>query len=237
MLDYMDQELDKLQIASVRLADTIHGFFAGNHTATTIDNARAVSVVTKNIKDALVRSGIIQNTPLLYEGFIELSGQMTQVPHADQINSRYRLLSNFVKHADKDAHNKTEFSVLMSLYPLFCACMDYDTLVFLMLEQTIALLPDERSWIETPYGEGTKTLILSGIYRDYFSSSVEHKDYWTDRIKPLLEPKTKKAWHDIIIEEGLWPIDYDAGISLEESTRLSIERYLTRGKGADFSIK
>ena len=61
-------ELDKLQIASIRLSDTIYNFFSGTaHPVTIIDNARAVCEILSDIAKNFQKLGLIDEVSLMFD--------------------------------------------------------------------------------------------------------------------------------------------------------------------------
>ncbi len=149
----LDPDLDKLQIVTVRLADTIHGFFAGNHPATTIDNARAISELTKGIRNFFYKQGKIKDTPLEYEKSYTL---------------KFKRLSNFVKHADRDAHRIADLYDYEAHTTLNIAVNDYMFLLHKLLEAELingkAIIND---WLISNYGEGNSISLLCNVFNEW----------------------------------------------------------------------
>lgn len=119
-LDAEMQQLDKFQVINSRFIDTIHGYFAGNHITTTIDNARAVCSLMADFATHLERKGHLPNDfELTFD-----SRASDQDPH-----KRVKQASNFAKHAQNDAHktfwygNSVEVQIFMGTM-----IKDYETL-------------------------------------------------------------------------------------------------------------
>lgn len=95
----MDFSINKFQIAAARTADTIHNFFMGAHPATIIDNARATSELTKGIR-----------------AFYKKTQNFPYTPDEETPERKCtRLLSNFAKHADRDADRSAEYNNAFAL--------------------------------------------------------------------------------------------------------------------------
>lgn len=216
--------LDKLQIATVRLADTIHGFFSGNHPASTIDNARAVSILIKNMHDFLAAKNLIHPLTLLYNG-------VSDDPFVAYINKKSRLLSNFVKHADNDPDKEAYFSAEMFFYPLLSACLDYEQILLEVLGSSIATFNSEDSWITFDNFEGTKTLVLSKLYGQFVLDaqyiSETQKRMGQELLEELFNPERRKKYHGVIVDNNLWPVPYHGEISLDRNIGISFERYMS----------
>ena len=245
--------LDKMQIASVRLADTLYGFFSGNHPATTIDNARAVSEVLKGIKCYLHSENEIDDTYLEFED-------------RDPFTHKFKLLSNFTKHSDRDTSKLATMDEKTASVALIVATSDYRALISELMEKRYIEI-DESAWEEwhnTDYGNGNSTMILCNLFdmwdQDNFGLDIvtqedgvlqqlyEHtwensgsQENDPEKIRDLLNQaaemmeqvrdirldknslESKRKWRDVADELNLWPVAHHGGLKL------------ARNKGVEFA--
>ncbi|MGH1398491.1 MAG: hypothetical protein ACRBCT_04680 [Alphaproteobacteria bacterium] len=154
-----DTELDRFQIATIRLIDTIHGYFAGDHAVTLFDNARAACEVISGFTKALQQRGglLPQDIPLIYKSDKEIgedADKHTLISAEMHKVSRQR--SNASKHANKDARKVYSYSDTMNLsHLMFSMVQDYETLHCALLKaglldtDTERLYPIKRAWLVT----------------------------------------------------------------------------------------
>lgn len=159
--------LDKLQIASYRLTDTIRGHFHGDHPVSTIDNARAIGELIRDMNRTYTRNGLIKK--------IKLFTDPIQVEQADtQINKQHRLLSNFAKHADKDndIYAKRPYLYCDAMLALRYVAEDYLNFTETLEANDLATIEEDDYWrYETHnfYGyEGNTPQILSCLFLDWY---------------------------------------------------------------------
>lgn len=245
--------LDKMQIASVRLADTIYGFFSGNHPATTIDGARAVSEVLSGVKQYLHKSKAIDNTELEFE------------EKDDEFMLELKRKSNFTKHADRDTNRVAEMSEKLSYVALRTTVMDYQNLMHELIDKGM-VVPDEQDgdWRRTAYGSGNSTLILCNLFdlwdRDGFGLDIamEHQDeaffsvlsrtfdphakdgqdedmaFVTGKMAHVLNQiqdrrvsnsdlEVKRQWRDVADDLMLWPVPHSGGLKLARDKGLEFK--------------
>lgn len=178
---HSDNYLDKMQVASVRLADTIYGFFSGNHPATTIDNARAVSEVLSGVKRYLHKNKTINDTELEFED------------KGDGFMDAFRRTSNFTKHADRDTDHTALMTEKASYVALRTTVMDYRSLLGELVSKQM-IVPDEEdgAWHFTEeYGNGNSTLILCNLYDawdvDGFGLDISMRQHEEEGFTDLLD--------------------------------------------------
>lgn len=127
------QELDKFQAATIKLIDTLHGYFLGNHAISIIDDARSIceliSGFTKHLKD---QGKIDPNLELIYnlkskpgdQNLSPLKRKQKKLTIAMRLASQKR--SNYAKHADKDADKTLSYDRgLDILHLLYSMVGDY----------------------------------------------------------------------------------------------------------------
>ena len=120
-------KLDKFQVTTCRLIDTIHGYFLGNHPATTIDNARAVCELISGLTKYLQKKGFIpRDFKLIYN--IEADPNDSNacnyaLSHVEMFNSS-KAGSNYAKHSDRDADKtflyENDYKLAHLLHAMVC---------------------------------------------------------------------------------------------------------------------
>lgn len=243
-----------MQIASVRLADTIYGFFSGNHPATTIDNARAVSEVLSGVKRHLHKNKAIDNTELEFED------------KDDLFLDEFKRKSNFTKHADRDSDRIARMSEKSSYVALRVTIMDYRSLLNELMDKGM-VVPDEEDghWRHTEYGSGNSTLVLCNLFDlwdiDGFGLDIamEHQDEaFFSLLEKTLDPNSKdrrdedlalltgrmskvlfetqerrvsnsdlavkRRWRDVADDLMLWPVSHSGGLKLARDKGLEFKQ-------------
>lgn len=225
--------MDKFQIASVRTCDTIYGYFAGNHHATTIDNARATSELLKGIRNYAVKEQLIPETPL----FNDTDSSIRNIDHGHPY-SIARLLSNFAKHADRDTNAaapnyNNNYVVFSSLLPL---SHDYVTLFTELHAKGLldyATPPEDAATAPKP-----KALAISDIFQQAtygrmldlllpeigadISKLTFERGAWA--FEQVFAKENKERFLAKILEDGLWPASTDGDIQMKlpEKPRISM---------------
>ena len=147
------EELDKFQIATVRFIDTLHGHLCGNHSITTIDNARATCELIKGITQHLKKKGIIStDISLLYTHTHSTDGTdeepCTESRLTDEMYKISRKRSNFSKHADKDAQKTLSYNTANAAFDLdhllFNMTIDYEMLHSTLITQGLLDTKNEQ---------------------------------------------------------------------------------------------
>lgn len=158
-------EFDRLQIAGIRLSDSICGYFAGDHTITTIFNVKNIDPVLRNIRDFYHSQGALPH--------LKLASEMDQDDQYMYVfNNHTRKLSNIAKHADrpKDLQSKTQYQHWMATHALRATCIDYLNLTSDLIDNNLA----ECSYIyETEIGTGTRAELLAQLYCDFFTAQKD----------------------------------------------------------------
>lgn len=245
--------LDKMQIASVRLADTIYGFFSGNHPATTIDNARAVSELLSGVKQHLHKNKAIDNTELEFED------------KGDLFLDEFKRKSNFVKHADRDSDKLARMSEKSSYVALRTTIMDYRSLLGELIDKGM-VVPDTEDghWRHTEYGSGNSTLILCNLFDSWdidgfgLDIAMQHQDeaffsaldrtfgqdareggedmafvksrmglvfsQLHERRDSNSDLDVKRQWRDIADDLMLWPVPHSGGLKLARDKGLEFKQ-------------
>lgn len=123
--------LDKFQVATCRFIDTVHGYLAGNHLATTVDNTRAVCELLSGLAADLKKRGLIpKGLSLVYKFELDPDQEpdIFDLP-AIELRKKARAGSNFSKHADRDADKTFSYHFRSGIDMLiFNMAQDYEIL-------------------------------------------------------------------------------------------------------------
>lgn len=190
-------ELDKFQVATCRLIDTLYGFFAGNHDATTYDNARAVCELVSGLTNYLQENGKLDeelsllynlkagtcSTPLEQRTLKEERTLIT----VDMLKSS-RTSSNFSKHADRDADKKISYNGVELVHFLYNMATDYMRLHRALIDAALLdhnqerLFPVKREHL---YFNGNEFLTFyDDIYSEEPSSELSSLSSVSGAFKP-----------------------------------------------------
>jgi len=163
-----DTALDKLQVATFRLADTICGYFSGDHPITTISGAKSVDTVVRDLRKFYVDKKLIPPLRLLSD---EVQNERSLAYFSRQM----RLLYNFSKHSDRknDTSKEAVYSPLYAMLALNSTCVDLDNLTGELLENDLA---DLYTFYEYPMGGGTRIMVLSQILKTFVKRHIERKE-------------------------------------------------------------
>lgn len=163
-MEQIDLSLDKLQIASARLADTICGFYDRHHQTTIIDNARAIMELIDGIAKYYYKQG---KTKTIGSYGLENPDEYWVT---DDQRKQTRLLSNFAKHSDRDPLSvQTDYLLEYASDSLLSTCMDYVQLIGI-LENHDLIERQKNSTLPMGNGDefrGTKTDVLCTLYLNW----------------------------------------------------------------------
>ena len=158
----MDFSINKFQIAAARTADTIYNFFMGAHPASIIDNARATSELTKGIRSFYKKTHNFPYTP------------DEETPE----RKCTRLLSNFAKHADRDADRSAEYNNAFALNAIADAVENFiNTFNVLYNEGVIDMDIDDLMFIEATSANSNLTIpLLPNSIKEQFLDNKQLSD-------------------------------------------------------------
>ena len=199
-------EIDKLQIASLRLADTIHGFYAGNSTITTVDNARAANTIIRDIREFYQKRQYIPPTELWSDD------RTTEHPRdAFWVASSFsgqviRSLSNFTKHAKTDSDAVKEVWPFVDILALTTASIDYGQLLH-VLRKSGLVQKNKGAYLKTPYSERTR--------EESIVNTIMH--FTIDWGRNKNEVSVKQKYKNILEQYNLWPLNEDDLVRLDRS--------------------
>jgi hypothetical protein len=147
------KELDKFQVLTARFIDTMHGHLAGNHPATTVDNARAVCELMSGLAQHLQRKNLIpSDLNLIYKYTLPKDEEPSRLDQLSvKIRKEARASSNFAKHADRDANQTHSFDGAHHML-VYNMVQDYEILHCAMLEQQLINHEDEKLYpVKAPF--------------------------------------------------------------------------------------
>lgn len=153
--------MDKLEIAQARLFRAVVGFFEGESNMLSIDHARATSEILRGIRDHCVKFNLIKHQPLL-----------SDKTHSEKIvrksYERTRRLSNFAKHADRDAAGTQNYSPTDTILAISHACVDMGNMLGILAKyDLVEIIADENLIEKDPDGPITRIEKLISIFLDY----------------------------------------------------------------------
>ncbi len=214
-----DTHLDKLQIATVRLADTIHGFFAGNRPITTIDNARAISELIRGVAEHLHKKGLIESVPFM------LSEAKAANPEYERVIKKTNRQSNFGKHSNKDPNCTGEYTQFDASIAMNSVTYDYGSLVAELMKSNAVTINSNSNITHTyKYECGLQILDLCAIYEKWMSETealltepegnLGKEGVIESYMSIFSNPLRKQKYLELIRDRKSWPIPHDAGINL-----------------------
>lgn len=215
-MDAAPIQLDKLQIASFRLADTICGYFGGDHPITTIASAKAITALLRDIQKFYIDQNLLSFRPFS-------SGEGRKSGAAANLNHHLRLVANFAKHADVDINTRAEIKSWHAGFALYTATVDYTALVDDLLEANLATV-DYVIGKNTDIGAGTRTTVLIDLFHEAMRNLLKKiQAYNADCRKkgiggdnpPDYTKEEKQSVYELILKNDLrMPEDQDEELRL-----------------------
>ena len=240
-----NDDLDKFQLATIRLGDAIFGFFAGQHSLTVIDDIRGTRELIKGVSALYANKGLID-----------------EINYDDNKNTLIqfiRLGSNFAKHAHKDADRAMPYSDEVRVLGLNQAVREY-------LELFDAL---EGGGFLDNFGTNSpiRTRLLAEVFQTWFQQEylkvqAMAQELSYQNLKALTETFTEHAasisdlnqrlgqvamslgvvksvvrqspeydemsrahgevFQLIVADNDMWPLPYDGGIALKRIPEIDV---------------
>lgn len=212
-MSFTGYEIDKLQIASLRLADTINGFYMGNSVITTIDSARAANAIIIDIRNFLEKKKFIPKTSLWSDDRTQEHPRDVFWVASNFANRSVRSFSNFTKHAKTDTDAIKDVWPFLDLYSLAVASIDYQQLLS-SLRNSGLITENEHAIVTTPYGKSSKEEAIAKTLLYFIIEWGKAKD----------KQAIKQKYFDILKKYNLWPLNEDDLIRFQRNLSIPFRK-------------
>ncbi len=217
---YSAFDYDKIQVAELLTAETIHGYFRGMHHVALVNMAYSANQIIFDIAGHFVRE-TRKPVPSLFQKTLPKEPE-------DPTMRDFRPSANFIKHADRDWMAYKSITPLDLVGYINALCYDYRELRNAMLrEGYIATHPESQKHIEGLEGK-TRVGLLTEIFGIYMIGVMFGQSGYLsiegEKIFPWLYDRTTGEDHK---RTQMLNFIEDNGITIQSSGGLP-DHYLTK---------